>query len=286
MKSTAKKIIAAAFAAMIAVSPVMAGGKTDGDDGVKVVKVGVTSDDPRLWDAVQAELDARGKRIKIQTVYFDGGGRVNQSTADNELDLNAFQHYAFYNLNAKELKLEDQLTPVAETLIVPLNLFSNRDKNYRTPSELPNGASIIIPDDPTNEGRALSLLESAGLIKINPAVGLNGQPKDIISNPKNLKFIEIFGPQIPRSLPDADAGVINAGIAVDAGFDLNTDAIFKLDIDATNPSLKPFFNIIVAKTRDKDAQWVADIREAYYTKRVADAIGVIYKNAAIPVFKY
>ncbi|AEF85618.1 nlpa lipoprotein [Treponema primitia ZAS-2] len=286
MKNTMKKIISVVFAAMIAVSPVIAGGKSDTGDGVTVVKVGVTSDDPRLWDAVQAELDAQGKKVKIQTIFFDGGGTINQSTADGELDLNAFQHYAFYNLNANELKLTDQLTPVVETLIVPLSLFSNKTKNYRTPADLPTGASIVIPDDPTNQGRALNLLESAGLITVRPEVGLNGQLKDIVTNPKNLKFIEIYGAQIPRALPDADAGVINAGIAVDAGFDLNADPIFKLNFTPDNPSLKPFFNILVVKTKDKDAQWVKDIREAYYTKRVADVIGVIYKNAAIPVFKY
>jgi D-methionine transport system substrate-binding protein len=286
MKNGAKRAFAAGFAALIAVSPVLASGKSDKSDEVKLVRVGVTSDDPRIWDAVQEELDAKGKKIKIQSVFFDGGASINKATADGDLDLNAFQHYAFFYQNSESQKVDKLVTPVAETLIVPLNLFSNQAKKYRTPAELPNGASVIVPDDPTNQGRALYVLEQAGLIKVRPEAGFNGQLKDVISNPKNLKFVEIYGAQIPRALPDVDAAIINVYAAVNAGIDVKADAIFALPVDPSNAALKPFFNIIVARTADKDSPWVKDIVAAYQTKRVADAIISVYKAAAVPVFKY
>jgi D-methionine transport system substrate-binding protein len=265
--------------------PVFAGGKKEGT--VTTVKVGVTTDDPRLWDAVQAELDARGKNIKIDSVFFEGGALINKATADGDLDLNAFQHYAFFYQNAEEQKIDTLVTPVADTLIVPLSLFTDKTKYpYKSPSDLPDGAAIIVPDDPTNQGRALNVLEAAGLITLRSGAGYNGLLRDIEGNPKNLRFIEITGAQIPRALPDADAAIINVSAAVNAGLDPNNDPIFKLPVDPNNPALKPFFNILVARTKDKDSGYVKDIVEAYQSKRVADAIIEVYKGAAVPVFKY
>jgi D-methionine transport system substrate-binding protein len=283
MKMVNTLFIAAILA--VSVAPVFAGGRNEGK--VTRVKVGVTTDDPRLWDAVQAELDARGKNIKIESVFFEGGALINKAVSDGDLDLNAFQHYAFFYQNAKDQKIEDRVTVVAETLIVPLSLFTDKSKySYRSPADLPAGASIIVPDDPTNQGRALNVLEAAGLITLRSSAGNNGLLRDIEGNPKNLKFIEINGSQIPRALPDADAAIINVYAAVNAGLDPVNDPIFKLPVDAGNPAQKPFFNILVARTADKDSQYVKDIVAAYQTKRVADAIFEVYKNAAVPVFKY
>ncbi|GHT92142.1 metal ABC transporter substrate-binding protein [Spirochaetia bacterium] len=251
-----------------------------------VIKVGVTSDNFILWDSVQAELDARGKAIKIEPVVFDGGATINSSTANGELDANAFQHYAFFNQDIKDKKLEDKLTVAGETLIVPLSLFVNKDKGYTKTADLPDGASIAIPDDPTNQGRALSLLVSAGLITIREEAGHNGFLADITGNPRNFKFVELYGPQIPRALPDVDAAVINCGIAVDAGLDPINDPTFKIDIDPANPALKPFINIIVTNTKGKDSQAIKDFVDAYRSKRVAETILEVYRKAAVPVFDY
>jgi D-methionine transport system substrate-binding protein len=266
---------------------VFAGGSSEKNETIKTVKIGVTTDDPRLWNAVQSELDYRGKKIKIETVFFEGGATINKATADGDLDLNGFQHYAFFYQNVQDQEIENLVTPVADTLIVPLSLFTDKKKySYRSPDDLPRGAKIIVPDDPTNQGRALYILSTAGLITLKPDAGFNGLLRDIQNNPKNIQFIEITGAQIPRALPDADAAIINVYAAVNAGLDPLNDPIYQTPVDPDNPALKPFFNILVARTADKDSQYVRDVVEAYQTKRVADAILEVYKNAAVPVFKY
>ena len=245
-----------------------------------VVKIGTTSDEPRVWNAVQAELDARGENIKIETINLTGG-EPNRALADGEIDLNAFQHYAYFNKNKEELGLD--LTSIGDTLIVPLNLFS---KKYKSIDELPNGAQIAIPDDPTNQGRALNVLKNAGLIKIDAAAGNNALIKDVTENPKSINFVEIAGAQLPRSLEDVDAAIINCGYAVDSGLDPVNDPIYKDQIDLNNPEQQPFINLIAARTADKDNETYKKIVEAYHTKGVADAIKEVYHDAAIPAFEY
>ena len=243
------------------------------------VKIGTTSDEPRVWNAVQAELDSEGANIKIETTNLTGG-EPNKALAEGEVDLNAFQHYAYFNKNKEELKLD--LTAIGDTLIVPLNLFSKKHKSLE---ELPNGAQIAIPDDPTNQGRALNVLKNAGLIKLDEKAGNNALIKDVTENPKNIKFVEITGAQLPRSLQDVDAAIINCGYAVDSGLDPVKDPIYKDDIDLKNPEQQPFINLIAARTADKDNSAYLKIVEAYHTQRVADAIAEVYSNAAVPAFE-
>lgn len=243
------------------------------------VKIGTTSDEPRVWKAVQAELDAEGANIKIETINL-AGGEPNKALAEGEVDLNAFQHYAYFNKNKAELKLD--LTAIGDTLIVPLNLFSQKHKSLE---ELPNGAQIAIPDDPTNQGRALNVLKNAGLIKLDEKAGNNALIKDVTENPKKIKFVEITGAQLPRSLQDVDAAIINCGYAVDSGLDPVKDPIYKDDIDLKNPEQQPFINLIAARTADKDNPAYLKIVEAYHTQRVADAIAEVYSNAAVPAFE-
>ncbi|WP_195200808.1 MetQ/NlpA family ABC transporter substrate-binding protein [Faecalispora jeddahensis] len=243
------------------------------------VKIGTTSDEPRVWNAVQAELDSESANIKIETINLTGG-EPNKALAEGEVDLNAFQHYAYFNKNKEELKLN--LTAIGDTLIVPLNLFSKKHKSLE---ELPNGAQIAIPDDPTNQGRALNVLKNAGLIKLDEKAGNNALIKDVTENPKNIKFVEITGAQLPRSLQDVDAAIINCGYAVDSGLDPVKDPIYKDDIDLKNPEQQPFINLIAARTADKDNPAYLKIVEAYHTQRVADAIAEVYSNAAVPAFE-
>lgn len=243
-----------------------------------VVKIGTESDETRVWDAVQDVLDKNGENIEIEIVNL-AGGQPNLALAEGEIDLNAFQHYAYFNSNKEELGLD--LTAIGDTVIVPLNLFS---KKYSSIDEIPDGGKIAIPDDPTNQGRALNVLKNAGLIELDPEVGNNGLLKDITANPKNIEFIEIEGAQLPRSLEDVDAAIINCGFAVDSGLDPVNDPIYKDKIDLNNPEQQPFINIIAARTEDKDNEVYLKIVEAYHSQEVADAIGEVYANAAIPAF--
>jgi len=247
--------------------------------GPVTVKIGTTSDEPRVWNAVQAELDKRGEKIKIETINLTGG-EPNKALADGEVDLNAFQHYAYFNKNKEDLGLD--LVSIGDTLIVPLSLFSTK---YLSLDDLPTGAEIAIPDDPTNQGRALNVLKNAGLIKLDEASGNNALIKDIVENPKNIKLIEIVGAQLARSLEDVDAAIINCGYATDYGLDPVNSPIYKDNIDLENPEQQPFINLIAARAADKDNPVYLKIVDAYHTQGVADAIGEVYSNAAVPAFK-
>ncbi len=242
-----------------------------------VVTIGTTSDDPRLWDALQAELDARGDNIKIEFKNIDGA-ILNQAVADGELDLNSFQHYAYFNQVKTDQNLD--LTAIGETLIVPLDLFSNK---YTSLDEIPDNGSIAVPDDATNQGRALNVLKNAGLISLDPSVGTSATIKDITENPKNLKIVELGGSQIPRSLDDVDAGVINCGYAVDAGLDIN-NPLYKDAIDLNNPEQQPYINIIVSKTSESENPIYLEVVDAYRSARVYDATIERFNGAAIPAF--
>ena len=246
-----------------------------------VVKVGTTSDEPRIWNAVQKNLDAAGENIKIEIVYISPG-HPNEVLAAGEIDLNAFQHYAYLKKNSAELKLD--LTPIGDTLLVPLNLFSKKVKSLDE-LKVKKNPKIVVPDDPVNQGRALLVLQNAGLIKVNESAGASSLLKDIKSNPYGIEFIEITGAQIPRSLDDVDAGVANCGYAVDAGFDPIKDPIFKDVIDLKNSALQPYINIIVARTADKDNEVYRKVVNAYHQPNVADAIREVFKNAAIPAWE-
>jgi D-methionine transport system substrate-binding protein len=242
-----------------------------------VVKIGTTSDEPRIWEAIEKKLADQGVKIKI--VNFANGANPNQALADGEIDLNAFQHYAYFNKNKADLKLD--LIAIGDTLIVPLDLFS---KKVRSPADLPAGAKVALPNDPTNEGRALRVLESAGVITLKAGVGLNPTLKDVAENPKSVKFVELPGAQIPRSLDDVDAAVINAGYAVDSGLDLVKDPIYKDKIDLADPNRQPYINIIAARTADKDKAIYKTIVKAYQGDDVAALIRIIYKGAAFPAW--
>ncbi|MCB2294825.1 MetQ/NlpA family ABC transporter substrate-binding protein [Clostridium algoriphilum] len=250
---------------------------TAGVKPVTEVKVGTTSDVPTVWKAVEKKL--AGDNIKIKIVNFANGANPNQALADGDIDLNAFQHYAYLNKNKADLKLD--ITAIGDTIVYPLDLFSKTVKNV---ADFKNGAKIALPNDETNEGRALNVLQSAGIIKLKDGAGLNPILKDITSNPKNIKFVELVGGQIPRSLGDVDAAIINCGYAIDSGLDLDKDVLFKDKIDITDPNKKPYINVIVARTKDKDKEVYKKIVDAYHSDEVAKAITQQFKGAAIPAW--
>lgn len=262
--------------ASVATEEKASAGYTPGEETVTVT-IGTTSDDPRLWNALQAELDARGDNIKVEFKNIDGA-TLNRAVADGEIDLNSFQHYAYFNQVKTDQNLD--LTAIGETLIVPLDLFSTK---YKSLDEIPDGGQIAVPDDATNQGRALNVLKNAGLISLDPAAGTGATIKDITDNPKNLTIVELGGSQIPRSLADVDAGVINCGYAVDAGLDIN-NPLYKDTIDLSNPEQQPYINIIVAKTSEINNPVYLEVVNAYQSARVYDATIERFNGAAIPAF--
>lgn len=245
-------------------------GTKDGD--VTVLKIGVNGTDFRLWDNINERLAE--KKIRLEPVSFSDYVKPNIALSDKEIDLNAFQHMLYFEKFIKDRNLD--LSSIGYTFIAPLGLYSN---NIKSLDELKDGAKVAIPNDATNGGRALLLLESAGLIKLDGKDKVTPNTKNIVENPKNLEFISIESVQIPRSLGDVDLGAINGGAATDAGL---FEYIFREDREQKNA--EQYFNIIAVRSEDKDNEIFKQIMEVYYTEETREAIKEIYKGAYIPVF--
>ena len=241
-----------------------------------VVKLGVVGENNEQWEPV---IEALAKEnITLELVKFADYSLPNQALADGEIDLNAFQHYAYLNNEIKDKGLD--LTVIGETIIAPLGLYSTKIKNI---SELKDGDLIAIPSDATNGGRSLKVLEAAGLIKVDPAAGYTPVLSDITENPLNLKFVEVEAANTPSLLPDVAAAIINGGHAVDNGLFLQQDAIYLETVQEGSDN--PYINIIVARTADKDNEIYKKVVDEYRTDAVAKVIEEAYKGAYIPTWK-
>ncbi|MEY7999882.1 MetQ/NlpA family ABC transporter substrate-binding protein [Clostridium sp. Mt-5] len=241
----------------------------------QVVKIGITGDDHKIWDKVKQNLAK--ENIDLQIVSFSDYVRPNLALSDGEIDLNSFQHYAYLNKFKTEHKLK--ISAIGETVLAPLGVYSNKIKSIKDVAE---GAKIAIPNDPTNEGRGLNLLQSAGLIKLKEGVGLLPKLQDVTENPKNIQFVELVATQIPRSLPDVDAAIINSGVAIDAKLNPVKDSIYLEDV--SNKNAKPYINVIVARDKDKNNATYKKVVKAYQTDEIKKLIKDTYKGAEIPVF--
>ena len=168
-----------------------------------------------------------------------------------------------------------KLVPIGNTYLAPLRLFSNK---HKTLSDLPDGASIAIPNDPSNGGRALLLLEKNGLLKLKEGVNpVKAVVSDIASNPKNLKIIELEAPQLPRALEDCDASIINGGYAVSAGLDPKTAL-------AQEDNTSPYVNVIAAREHDKDNPTYQKFVKIFQTEATRKYINDNFQATLTPGF--
>ncbi|MEV6671279.1 MetQ/NlpA family ABC transporter substrate-binding protein [Streptomyces sp. NPDC051162] len=261
MKLTpSRRLLAAASAAAVLPLLLSACGLSDAADGDQV-RIGVGGADPE-WDVVAEE--ARKEGIDVKTVTFDDYQLPNRALADGDIELNAFQHLAFLSqFNARN---GTDIVPVTSTSVAPMGLYSLKHKK---PAELPDGARIAIPNDPSNQGRALLVLEQAKLIEVRDKAGIYATPEDIEANPRHLKITPVDAQQTPRTLKDTDASVINDGVAVLAGHQ-PSEAIFRDDPESA--AARPYVNVIAARAKDKDSEAVRKIVKIYRSPKVQEAV--------------
>lgn len=241
-----------------------------------VIKLGVVDENNEQWDPVIEKLAE--DNIKLELIKFADYSLPNRALNDGEIDLNAFQHYAYLNKDVESngYKIE----AIGETLVAPLGVFSNKIKDL---SELKDGDTIAIPNDATNGGRALKVLEAAGVIKVDPAAGYTPTLNDITENPKNIKFEEVEAANTASLLPDVAAALINGGHAIDNGLNPKTDSIYLEKVEGG--SKNPYINVIVARTEDKDNENYKKVVEYFRTPEVAQKIEEVYKGAYLPTWK-
>lgn len=250
------------------------GSQAGPEEDTNVVKVGLTGSDSKVWNHVKEEAAKEG--IEIELVFFDSYPLPNAALAAGEIDMNAFQHYIYLE---KEMEQHGyDLTVIGETVLAPLGIYSNQLESL---DELEDGSKIVIPDDVTNGGRALLLLESNGLIKLDPAAGLTPTLKDIVDNPRNFEIIELSATNIPASLQEVPIAVINSGVARDAGLIPTQDALV---LEEATEGENPYVNIIVVRTEDKDNEVYKRIVEIYQTDETKKVIEEDSKGSSIPVW--
>ncbi|MNJ37520.1 D-methionine-binding lipoprotein MetQ precursor [compost metagenome] len=247
-----------------------------------VVKIGVVGEPQKvIWDAVKENLKASGENIEISFVTFTDGIIANQALADKELDFTLFQHYAFLEQEVADKGYN--FAVIGEALVAPLSVYS---KTITDVSEIKEGDKVAIPNNATNAGRALKVLERAGLIEVDASKGYMPTVQDITANKLNLEIVEVDPALIPSLLPDLAAGITNSGIAIDNGLSPITDAIYSIPVDAKDENIKPYINIFVARAEDKENATYQKIVEAYRQDNVAKAMLDEYKGGLIPAWDY
>ena len=260
MKKSFKTLLAAAF---ILVGATALAGE---------LKVGATPvPHAELLNLVKEDLKTEGVDLKV--VEFTDYVTPNLALAEGELDANFFQHFPYLEKFSNERGLN--LVSAGKIHVEPLGVFSQKIKDIK---DLPNKATIAIPSDPSNGGRALILLHNSGVIKLNDPTNLYVTEFDIVENPKKLKFKPIEAAQLPRVLPDVEVAVINGNYALEAGFSPVEDSLLLEGAES------PYANIIAVKSGDESKEDIQKLLKALQSKKVSDYIGANYKGGVVPAF--
>jgi D-methionine transport system substrate-binding protein len=235
------------------------------------IRVGVESG-PEFVIAQTAQRVAKEKYgLTVELVQFNDYIMPNTALQQRDLDVNVFQTIPFLEEQSRQRGYRFAI--VGKTFVYPMAAYS---RNIASIDELQDGATIIVPNDITNEGRALLLLESAGLLKLKPDAGYSGRITDIAENPRRFKFVALEAPQLPRSLDDKQVAlaVINNNFAAKAGLFLN-DAILSENSDS------PYVNLIVAREDNKDEEKIKLFVKAYQSDEVLQTAKQEFHEGAI-----
>lgn len=252
-----------------ALAATLAGGALAQD---KPIKIGVTAG-PHAQIFEQVKKIAERDGLKIHVIEFSDYVQPNAALAAGDLDANSYQHKPYLDQQVKDRGYK--FASVGATVNFPIGIYSKKVKSLK---DLKDGARFGLPNDPTNGGRVLLVLQEQGLVKLKPGVGLKATPLDVVDNPKKLKFVELDAAQLPRSLDDLDASGINTNFAIPAGLHPSRDAI------AQESAQSPYVNIIAVREQDKDKPWVAKLLKAYHSEEIRKFIQTEFKGSVVPGF--
>ncbi|MBR6713128.1 MAG: MetQ/NlpA family ABC transporter substrate-binding protein [Selenomonadaceae bacterium] len=250
--------------------------KTDGGDKGTAkevtLKIGAT---PVPHSEILAEIkpDLKEQGINLEIVEFNDYVQPNIALNDKELDANFFQHEPYLNDFVKEHK-DVKLKNAGGVHIEPMGIYSKKIKDLK---ELADGATVSIPNDPTNGGRSLLLLQKAGLLKLKDGVNETATVQDIAENPKNLVIQEVEAAQLPRTLEDVDISIINTNFAMNADLNPMRDALFIED------KTSPYVNIIAVR-EDENRDEIKTLVKSLQSDKVKKFIEDKYKGAIVPAF--
>ncbi|HMN78417.1 MAG TPA: MetQ/NlpA family ABC transporter substrate-binding protein [Burkholderiaceae bacterium] len=237
------------------------------------VKVGVSGGDGEIIWAKVKEV-ARRQGLEVDVIVFNDYLLPNAALDSGDLDANAFQHKPFLENQIKSRGYK--LVAIGDTIVAPIGLYSSRFKSL---AQLPDGATVGIPNDPSNGGRGLLLLQQEKLVKLRDGVGILPTVRDIVDNPKKLRFREIDAAQLSRSLADLDAAVINTNYATQAKLRPGKDSIA---IESTRNN--PYGNVIAVRAADKDKPVFRKLVSAFQNDEIRQFINQRFDGAILPVF--
>lgn len=220
---------------------------------------------------VQPKLKEQG--VNLEVVVLDDEGQLNPALAEKQIDANYFQHVPYLEAASKEKGY--QFAVAGKIHVEPIGFYS---KKLKSVAELKNGAKIAVPNNPSNEYRALALLEKQGLVKLKPGISnFQATPRDIAENPKNIKFVEVEAAQLTRTLPDVDGAVINTNFIIDAKIDPQS-ALFREEADS------PYANIIVVRKGEEARAEIKKLIAALQSPEVKQFLKEKYGVAVVPAF--
>jgi D-methionine transport system substrate-binding protein len=240
-----------------------------GAASAETIKVGVTPG-PHAQVLEAAKTVAAKKGLDIQIVEFSDYVVPNAALEAGDLQANSFQHQPYLDNQVADRKYK--IVAVGNTINFPMGIYSKKVKTW---DEVKSGATLAIPNDPTNGGRVLILLRDKGIIKLKDGVGFKPTLLDITENPKKLKITEVDAAQLPRTLPDVDVAGINTNYATQAGLDPVKDALLREDPKG------PYANIIAVRAADKDKPWVKTLVESYQSPEVKAFIEEKFKGSVL-----
>lgn len=225
----------------------------------------------QMLEFIKPDLKAQG--IELIVIVTDDYNMPNRALAYKEVDANFFQHIPFMEEQIKQFHYS--IENLAKIEIEPMGIYS---KKIDSLSKLKDNATIALPNDPTNEGRALLLLQSNGLIQLDSSTNLQATILNIIHNPKNIHFIEVDAAMLPRSLGDVDAAVINTNFALEAKLSPTKDAL------ALEDKNSPYANIIAIREGDKKRADIQALENTMTSEKMKAFILEKYKGAILPSF--
>ncbi|MBO1520353.1 methionine ABC transporter substrate-binding lipoprotein MetQ [Oceanisphaera pacifica] len=237
---------------------------------LKPLRVGVISGAEEQVTEVAVKVAKEQYNLDVELVAFSDYVTPNVALSDGSLDINAFQHQPYLDKQIADRGYE--LVPVGKTFVYPIAAYS---KEIASLDELEAGANVAVPNDPTNLGRTLLLLEQQGLIEVDADAGLAATPLDITANPKDLKIIELEAPQLPRSLDDVTFAVINTTYASQIDLLPGRDSLFVEDKDS------PYTNLIVARKDNQDDERIQDFVKAFQSEEVYEAALELFKGGVV-----
>ncbi|AGB19754.1 MetQ/NlpA family ABC transporter substrate-binding protein [Thermoanaerobacterium thermosaccharolyticum] len=241
------------------------------DKMTKIVVGATPNPHAEILNVVKPILAKEGVDLEIKE--FTDYVTPNTALNDKQIDANFFQHVPY--LEDFEKKNNMKLVPLVKVHVEPMGAYS---KKIKSKDEIKDGATVAVPNDATNEGRALLLLQKQGLIKLKDPNGLTQTPRDIVDNPKHLKIVELEAPQLPRTLQDVDLAIINTNFALEANLNPLKDAIFMEDKDS------PYANVLVVRPDNQNDPAIQKLAKALNSEEVKKFIEDKYKGAIVPAF--